>query len=143
MKLIEELRAAIAALYTERQSLIEELDTLGSDDESRSADEITTRADEITARAKAIGTELADSEARLTELVDLQEKRDAAPKGVNFIRTPDAPRTEADIRSMTIGQMSDVMERSFDANDIDGTDAMRTIKRHRGDREWIDRKSVV
>ena len=136
MDIIETLRTEVADLYTERSALLTELDTLGSD-ESRSADEITGRADEIAARATEISDTLAEKETRLGQLEDLAAARDAAPKAPNFIRKPDAPRTADDIRSMDARQLTDVMERSFDAHDIDGTEAMRTIKRHRGDREWI------
>jgi len=133
---IEQLRAAIAALYDERSALITELDGLGAEGETRSADEITARADEITARATEIKDDLAAKEARLAELVELDEARNASPKSPNFIRKPDAPAVD-DVRNMDARQLTDVMARSFEANDIDGTEAMRTIKRHRGDREWI------
>ena len=137
MKIIEQLRAAIAALYAERSELLDELDTLGGDDESRSADEITARADEITARANEIKTELDTSEARLAELEELAAARDAAPKGPTFIRKPDAPRTGDDLRSMNAGQLRDVIARGFDERDIDGTQALKTVRRHGSDRDWM------
>jgi len=137
MNLIAELRAAIEALYNERQELIDELDTLGSDGETRSADEITARADEITARAREIATDIEARETRLTELEALAAARDASPKGPNFIRKPDAPRTADDVRSMNASQLTDVLARSFDEAGIDGTAALQTVRRHRKDRDWL------
>lgn len=139
MKLIEELRAAIAALFAERSELLAELDTLSEgDDESRSVEEVTERVDAISVRAGEIADELAESEARLERLEALEAARDAAPKGPNFIRKSDAPRTADDLRSMNRSQLTDVIKRSFDEADVDGTDALRTVRRHSKDHEWLE-----
>lgn len=141
MNVIQKLRGEIDALYNERQELVDELDVLGNDDDERSADEITARTDEITTRAGEIREEIADKEARVAELEVLEAERDRSPKGPNFIRKPDAVQAD-DVRSMNVQQMSDTLARAFDENDIDGTEAMRKVRRHRGDREWMQTLTV-
>jgi len=135
MSFITDLQEAVAVLEVERNELLDELDTLSADEE-RTADEITERSDEITVRAKEIQTELDEKNERLSDLVALEEARQAAPTAPNFIRKPEAP-TSHEVRDLNAEQLTEMLTRNFDANGTDDTEMLPIVRRHRGDRNWL------
>lgn len=125
MRYAETLRAQVAELETERNALLDELDTFTVDesgqDESRSQEaitarsaEITARAAEITARATAISAEISEKTASAANLDKIEEQRAAAPTAPNIIRKPDAP-APSDVRNLTPASARDAAMRSLEA----------------------------
>ena len=114
MKYAETLRARVETLVAERDALRSEADTL-TPDETRDAAACDARADEIIARAAAIKGELAETEARLAELAELETRAEASKSAPTFIRQPEkvAP---TDVRSMSFSEVRDASMRVIDAN---------------------------
>jgi HK97 family phage major capsid protein len=140
MKFADTLRAQVAELESERSALLDELDTIASD-ETRSADEISARADEITARAKAIGEDVKAKLARASELEAIEAERNATPRGPQFLRKPDKADA-SDVRSMSATQLADTVARNAEENGIDASAAVKVMKRHREERGWLQNLAV-
>ena len=125
MKYADVLRAQVAELESERNALLDELDTFTIDesgqDESRSADaiagraaEITARATEITARATEISAEIAEKTESAANLDKIEAQRAAAPTAPNIIRKPDAPNP-TEVRNLSVAGARDAAMRSIES----------------------------
>jgi HK97 family phage major capsid protein len=113
MKYADTLRARVETLVAERDALRSEADTL-TPDETRDAAACDARADEIVARAAAIKTELAETEARLAELAELETRAEASKSAPTFIRQPEKVAV-TDVRSMSRSEARDASMRILDA----------------------------
>jgi len=140
MNPIDILRAAIAALDEERDALKAELSTIGQTAEGEQRSALTAdedaRVSAIAERAAAIPAERAEKVAKLEKLENLDAARSAVPKGPQFIK-PTEPARVDDVARMNIGQMSDLIRRNAEAADIDPTYAVKLVRRHRQDVEWV------
>lgn len=137
---IDILRGQIAALDEERDALKAELSTMGSTAEGEARSALTAdedaRVSAIAERAEAIPAERATLVAKLTKLENLDAERDAAPKGQQFIRKPDAAKVD-DVARMSVSQITDLVRRSAEERDIDGDHAAKLIRRHGADTDWL------
>lgn len=140
MKFADKLRSEVAELESERAALLDELDTIAAD-ETRSAEDITSRADEITARAKTIGEDIKAKLARAAELDQIEAERAALPVGPTFLKQSPAP-TAFDVRSMNRTQLTDMIRRNAEDNDVDPTAASVILKRHASERGWLQNLAV-
>ncbi len=132
MKYADTLRARVEALVAERDALRAEADTL-TPDETRDAAACDARADEIIARASAIKDELAQAEARLAELDELDQRAAAAAKAPTFIRKAE-PTQPTEVRNLSRGEARDAAMRVLESRDaflhLDNADDVRaTLER--------------
>jgi HK97 family phage major capsid protein len=139
MSMINKLTGEIVVLETERNGMLDELNTLAAPPaegvEARSAEAITTRSDEIAARGAEIQTEIDAKRSRIVELEALEAER-AKPTAPNFIRTPETAQID-DVRSMDSAQMIDMLKRHVDDAGIDNTSMVPVLKRHQTDGDWL------
>jgi HK97 family phage major capsid protein len=139
MSMINKLTGEIVVLETERNGMLDELNTLAAPPaegvEARSAEAITTRSDEIAARGAEIQTEIDAKRSRIVELEALEAER-AKPTAPNFIRTPETAQID-DVRSMDSAQMIDMLKRHVDDSGIDNTSMVPILQRHKADRDWL------
>lgn len=148
MKYADNLRAEVARLNDERTALLAELDDLAefdpaADGESRSQTDIDARVSAILERGKQIKDDVDAKLARAADLDAIEAERDAAPtphQPPNFNRNTKAGGDE--VRTMNASQLTDMVVRSIDEHGIDSTVAKARIRRHRGDREWLQSIAV-
>ena len=145
MKFLEILRAKLAELTEARAAKIAELEavTAVAETEARSAlnaDE-TVRFEAVTAEIGTIDTEIADVEARIGELEEV-ESRQRAASNAPIPKVPGTAPAPIDIvsdRNASPRQLADALVRSVEARDDIEADALAHVaalaKRHSGDME--------
>lgn len=134
MKYADILRSQVAELESERAALLDELDTIATD-ETRSADDITARADEITARAKEIGDDIKARSERIDQLDAIEAERNATPRGPEFLKPVPTPNP-SELRGLTPAQVTDQVTKAVEERGIDPTYARTILKRHQKDTDW-------
>ena len=140
MKIIDVVRRSVVDLTTQRDAIGAELEALpvAAESESRglTADE-TAQLDALLAQRSKLAEDIRAHEARLADL-EADEARAAAAAArpaLQFIKPVEAAQV-ADIRSMNLTQLTDVVRRGAEDRDIDPTRAASLMKRHGNDLAW-------
>jgi HK97 family phage major capsid protein len=146
MKYLEILRAKLAQLQESRTAAIAEMEavTAAAELEQRSA--LTADEDAAFAEARSkvegVDTEIAATEARIGELVAIEERTAAAAKAPQFIRK-DKPVDVLEDRSATAGQLADALTRSIEER-VDNAENLAhvrsVIKRHLVEDSDVERR---
>lgn len=144
--MLEIVKRALEALRAQRAAAHAELDAMAPAIEARGADATATpeesaRADELVAKITGLDAEIVKSEARVAELVEIEQRAKAAEQsaqrsGLQFIK-PSDPAGVLDLRTMNVVQLIDVVKRGAEQRGIEVDHAARLIQRHRNDIAWV------
>jgi HK97 family phage major capsid protein len=134
------VRKALDAAQTRFTTIKAELDSVpaAAEAEARSlnSDE-QAQFEAFIAEARKVSDEITALEARLAELDQIEARAVAAASRPALQFMKPAEKADVDsIRSMGIGQITDVIRRKAEERDIDPTHAAKLIKRHGSHLEW-------